>query len=171
MSTGWLFAIFLEASALSVGGQSAVPLLRNNLVGPGLLTNGQVVQALAIGRLSPGPSGFYILALGYFAMGWVGAMLALAACVLPPLVVFPAERLVRSRRSNASVAGAVRGLGLTATGLGLATSLGLLKGISTPAAAWWQLPLAAIAAVIGFRGRHHPVVILGVGAAVGLALG
>lgn len=134
------------------------------------MTNAQVVQALAIGRLSPGPSGFYILALGYFAMGWVGSLLALIACVLPPLLVFPAERLLRSRRSTVRVAGAIRGLGLTATGLSLATSAELLREISTPSSAAWQFSLAAAAAYVGYKGRHHPAIILGVGAAVGLAL-
>jgi chromate transporter len=59
-----LFAVFLKASALSLGGLSSLPLLRADLVAPGIATDDQVVQAIAIGRISTGPNGLYIVSLG-----------------------------------------------------------------------------------------------------------
>ncbi|TMG46859.1 MAG: chromate transporter, partial [Chloroflexi bacterium] len=50
-----LLLVFLKASALSIGGLSSLPLLRADLVTPGIATDEQVVQAIAIGRISTGP--------------------------------------------------------------------------------------------------------------------
>src|SRR6266542_3411206 len=87
-----LFLIFLKASALSVGGLASLPLLRADLV-PANVNDTQIVQALAIGRLTPGPNGLYIVSLGYLAAGWYGALAALIAASLVPLVMLPATGL------------------------------------------------------------------------------
>ncbi len=50
-----LFFSVLQAATLSVGGLSSLPLLREMLVVPGYVTEAQVVESIAIGRLSPGP--------------------------------------------------------------------------------------------------------------------
>jgi len=68
-----LFVVFLKASALSLGGLSSLPLLRADLVAPGIATDDQVVQAIAIGRISTGPNGLYIVSLGYLVGGAIGA--------------------------------------------------------------------------------------------------
>src|SRR5256885_7052168 len=67
-----LFGVFLKASALSLGGLSSLPLLRADLVAPGIATDDQLVQAIAIGRISTGPNGLYIVSLGYLVGGVVG---------------------------------------------------------------------------------------------------
>ena len=72
MSPLALFFVFLRAAALSFGGQGALPLLREDLVNTGVLSEGQVLEALAIGRIAPGPTGLYIVSLGYFAYGVAG---------------------------------------------------------------------------------------------------
>jgi chromate transporter len=58
-----LFLISLKSSALAVGGLASLPLLRADLV-PQYVTEAGIVQALAIGRLAPGPNGLYIVSLG-----------------------------------------------------------------------------------------------------------
>jgi len=52
-----LLGVFLKASLLSLGGLSSLPLLRADLVAPGIATDDQLVQAIAIGRISTGPIG------------------------------------------------------------------------------------------------------------------
>src|SRR5437763_1086392 len=90
-----LFGVFLKASALSLGGLSSLPLLRGDLVAPGIATDDQVIQAIAIGRISTGPNGLYIVSLGYLVAGVVGATMALLAASLPPLVIVPITAAAR----------------------------------------------------------------------------
>ncbi len=164
-----LLLVFLKASALSIGGLSSLPLLRADLVIPGFATDEQVVQAIAIGRISTGPNGLYIVSLGYLVGGITGAAMALGAATFPPLVVVPAAALARKWLLTTPVAGLVRGVALATAGLLVATGLGIVNATGAPA--WWQIALAAIATVLTYRGTIHPAFVIAIGVAAGLALG
>src|SRR4029078_3023526 len=99
-----LLAIFLKSSALAVGGLASLPLLRADLV-PQYVTAAGIMQALAVGRLAPGPNGLYIVSLGYIVAGWTGALYALIAASVAPLVMLPATALARRLLLSAWVAG------------------------------------------------------------------
>ena len=164
-----LFAVFLKASALSLGGLSSLPLLRADLVAPGIATDDQVVQAIAIGRISTGPNGLYIVSLGYLIGGVVGATVALLAASLPPLVIVPITAFARRWLLAAPVAGLVRGVALATAGLLVATGMSIVTAGGSPS--WWQFALAAIAAVLTYRGTLHPAIVIAIGAVAGLTLG
>ena len=164
-----LFGVFLKASALSLGGLSSLPLLRTDLVAPGIATDDQVVQAIAIGRISTGPNGLYIVSLGYLVGGIVGATMALIAATIPPLVIVPITAIARRWLLATPVAGIVRGVALATAGLLVATGLSIVGAAGTPAL--WQLALAAIATVLTYRGILHPAIVIAIGAVAGLALG
>jgi chromate transporter len=164
-----LFALFLKASALSLGGLSSLPLLRADLVAPGIATDDQIVQAIAIGKISTGPTGLYIVSLGYLVGGVLGATVALLAASLPPLVIVPITAVARRWLLTTPVAGLVRGVALATGGLLAATGIGILTATGTPS--WWQLALAAIGTVLTYRGTLHPAIVIAIGAGVGLALG
>src|SRR5947207_15220271 len=121
-----LLLVFLKASALSIGGLSSLPLLRADLVTPGIATDEQVVQAIAIGRISTGPNGLYIVSLGYLVGGAVGATVALVAATLPPLVIVPITAVARRWLLTTPVAGLVRGVALATAGLRVATGSGIV---------------------------------------------
>lgn len=167
-----IFVAFLRAATLSIGGMSGLPLLRHELVTPGFVSERQVLEAIAIGRLSTGPSGLYVVSLGYFAAGGVGAVVALLASCFPPLGLVAAATLVRRYLRSPWAAGIVRGVALSSAGLMAATGISLvaperaLFGLPV-----WQLGLALGAAVVTARGTIHPGLVVGVGALVGLALG
>jgi chromate transporter len=167
-----LFVMFLRAAALSVGGQGALPLLRQDLVATGLLTEPQILEALVIGRIAPGPTGLYVVTLGYFVAGPLGALIALAAASVPPIGMIAVATVLRRRLLAAWAAGIVRGVALSAAGLLIATSFRLLAPdgsiLDVPA---WQLALAILGVVFGIENRIHPGLILAVGALVGLAFG
>lgn len=150
-----------------MGGLASLPLIRDGLV-PGFATDAQVVQALAIGRLSPGPNGLYLVSLGYLIAGWPGAGIACVATSLAPLVILPATSLARRWLLSTWFAGLVRGVTLASAGLlaGTGVLIALVSGTAP-----WQLALGGIAAVLTVRGRIHPAVLVGVGAGLGLALG
>lgn len=167
-----LFLTFLRAALLSVGGISALPMLRQDLVTAGLVTEREVLESITIGRLSPGPGGLFFVSLGYFAAGLLGAALALTAISVPALGIVAAAGFVRRQLRLGWAAGFIRGVVLSTSGLVVATGIALLAAdrpiVSVPA---WQIVLATIATGITIRGGVHPAPLVLGGALVGLALG
>lgn len=164
-----LFFVFLKDSALSLGGLGSLPLLRQDLVATGLATDEQLVEALAIGRLSTGPSGLWIVSLGYLMAGPSGATIALVASSLPPLIILPATAVARRWLLSVPFAGLVRGASLATAGLLAATGVSLIA----PAGglpAWWQLAIGIVATVVTYQGRLHPAAVVIGGALLGLLL-
>jgi len=164
-----LFLVMLKDSALALGGLGSLPLIRQDLVATGVVTDPQVVQALAIGRLSTGPNGLWLVSLGYLANGWIGAALALFACSLPPLVMVPAVVLARRYLLTAPVAGLVRGATLATAGLLASTGVSLIAPAPL-SATWWQLAIAVAALVLTLDGRLHPGIVVIGGAVLGMFL-
>ena len=162
-----LFLLFLRSSALAVGGLASLPLLRADLV-PQFINDAAIVQALAIGRLGPGPNGLYIVSLGYLVAGWTGALSALVGASLAPLAILPATTLARRWLLSAWFGGLVRGVALGTAGLLLATGASIVNAGGTQP---WQLALVALTVGTTLNGKLHPAVTIAVGALVGLALG
>ena len=166
-----LFVTFLRASVFSLGGQSGLPLLREDLVRSGALTDLQIIDGLIIGRLSTGPGGLYMVSLGYLAGGWLGGGLALAAIALPPLVILPASSYLRPRLTHRRVNGLIRGLAFTTSGLVVATSLDLLLSTGGERGPeLWQYALVVLGFAVSLEGKRHPILVVLVGAAAGLTL-
>jgi chromate transporter len=117
-------AVFL-ASLLGFGGLGSLPVLRGQLSGAGIMPDHLLLSSLAVGNISPGPNGLYLIAVGYFVDGYVGAAAATVAVLLPPLLVLllvrVRARLIHLRRFRS----ALRSLGLAVVAL-LATSSGSL---------------------------------------------
>ena len=83
-----LFWIMLRAALLSTTGTGNFPAVHQDLLSRGWATDGQFAESLAIGQISPGPTGLWVISLGYFVDGFRGAALTLVAIVrLPPLSV------------------------------------------------------------------------------------
>src|SRR5688500_11162970 len=164
-----LFVVLLKDSALALGGLGSLPLLRQDLVATGLATDAQIVQALAIGRLSTGPNGLWIVSLGYQMAGVAGAVMALVASSLPPLVILPATAVARRWLMSVPFAGLVRGAALATAGLLSATGLSL---IAPPGAlpSWWQVVIGIAATALTYQGRVHPAAVVIGGALFGVLL-
>jgi chromate transporter len=162
-----LFVIFLKSSALAIGGLASLPLLRADLV-PQYVTDAGIVQALAVGRLAPGPNGLYIVSLGYIVAGWTGALYALIGASVAPLIMLPATALARRWLLSTWFGGLVRGVSLATAGLLLATGATIVAGSGTQL---WQIVLVVVTVVVTAHGRLHPATMIVVGGAVGLVLG
>lgn len=162
-----LLVIFVKSSALAIGGLASLPMLRADLV-PRYATDAGIVQALAMGRLAPGPNGLYIVSLGYIVAGWTGALFALVGASLTPLAMLPATAVARRWLMSAWFGGLVRGVLLATAGLLLATGATIVAVSGTQP---WQLALVLVAIAVTAQGKLHPATLIVVGGAVGLALG
>ncbi len=111
------FWIFLKATLLSTSGLGNLPSLHDELVPRGWATEQDFAESLAVGQIAPGPSGLWVISLGYLTAGMLGALVALVAICLPPLLVLLVDRLHRRIGDHPAVEGFVRHLGLAVVGV------------------------------------------------------
>lgn len=158
------FLLMLKASLFSFSGSGNLPILRSDLLARGWATDQQFVEALAVGQVSPGPSGLWVIAFGYLMDGLRGSLLATAAVCLPPLCVILLARVYDRYRDHAAVQGFLRGIGLSVVGIlafvlvGMLVSAGLsVRAVLITVGAFWlamshRLPVPAIIAVAAVVG-------------------
>jgi len=104
------FLIALKASLFSTGGTGNLPSLRQDLVARGWATDQEFASAIAIGQVAPGPTGLWVVALGYLTAGIAGAFLMVVAVALPPLLVIPVAHVHARIGHLAIVRGFARGV-------------------------------------------------------------
>jgi chromate transporter len=149
MSLAQTFVAVLVASLLGVGGLGSLPVLRGQLAAAGLAPDRVLLSSLAVGNISPGPNGLYLIAVGYFVNGYAGAGVATLAVLLPPLLVLLLDRLRTKLIHLRRFRSALRSLGLAVVAL-LSQSAGSLAW--PPAHTWLGLAMiVAGTALLLFR--------------------
>lgn len=156
------FWIFFKASLLSTGGLGNLPFLKEDLLGLGWAQPTDFVTAIAVGNLSPGPNGLWSVSLGYLTFGWVGAVLALGALSLPPLIILVVSASYQSIEHHPVVQDFTRGLGLGVVGLTLAVALGLASSSIVD----WGGIIVALGALGLALSKKVPVILIFILAAV-----
>ena len=79
-----LFWIFLKVGAILYGsGYVLFAFLDTELVSTGLLTRQQLIDAIAVGQLTPGPVFSSVTFIGYQINGFAGAVVSIIAIFLP----------------------------------------------------------------------------------------
>ena len=161
------FWLVLKASLFSTSGFGNLPQLFADLTGGGWASAEQFAEALAVGQISPGPSGLWVISLGYLVDGPRGAALAALAISLPPVAILAVDRLYRRVGHHPAVQGFVRGLSLAVTGVFLVVLVGLLRANGVDAAA---LGIVAASAALGLARRVPVLITLALAAVVGVAV-
>ncbi len=161
------FWLFFKASLLSTGGLGNLPFLHSDLIGLGWARETDFVTALAVGQLSPGPTGLWSISLGYLTYGWLGAGLALAALSLPPLLILVVAGFYRRLEHNPQVQDFVRGLALGIVGLTVTVALGLAGSTITD---WGGAVIAAGALVLALSKKIPIILVLVLAAVAGILL-
>ena len=156
------FWLFLKASLLSTGGLGNLPFLNDDLLGLSWAKPTDFVTALAVGNLSPGPNGLWSVSLGYLTFGWLGAVLALVALSLPPLLILVVSVFYNRIEHQPVVQDFTRGLGLGVVGLTLAVSLSL----ASSSIADWRGVLIALCSLGLALSKQVPTIVIFVLAAV-----
>jgi chromate transporter len=164
-----LFLTFLKIGAVLYGsGYVLLAFLRNDfVVRLGWLTDQQLLDAIAIGQVTPGPVFTTATFIGYVVGGLPGALLATLGIFLPSfLFVAASQPLVPRLRRSPWAASLLDGVNVAALGLMAAVTLtlardALIDGVTAV--------LALISAGLLLRFRINSVWLILLGAAAGLA--
>jgi chromate transporter len=161
------FLLFLKASLFSTGGFSNLPSLHQDLIANGWATEADFGQSIAIGQISPGPNGLWVISLGYLTYGVAGAALALAAITLPALIVLAISAGYARIEHHSSVQGAMFGVSLAVVGLLLTVVYTILR---QPGVDWRGLIIAAAAFGLALSRKVNLLLILALAGVVGFVL-
>lgn len=161
------FLIFLKASLLSFGGLGNLPFLHADLIGLGWARESDFLTAIAVGQMSPGPTGLWTISLGYLTYGWPGAVLSLIALLVPPFLILPLVAVYMRVDGNPTVKNFSTGLMLGAIGLLLGTAWVLANSVITDA---WTIGIALAAAGLALTKRVPTIAILLLAALAGVII-
>src|SRR5207248_11619197 len=110
------FLLFLKASLFSTGGFSNLPSLHQDLLANGWAKESYFGQSIAIGQISPGPNGLWVICLGYLTYGYAGASLALIAITLRALLLLVISAGYTVLEQSTLVPPAMHGVSLAVVG-------------------------------------------------------
>ena len=169
VTLGTMTLVFLKIGAVLYGsGYVLLAFLRADFVERlGWLTDRQLLDAVAMGQVTPGPVFTTATFIGFLLAGWTGAVLATVAIFLPSFVFVAASRPLLPRlRGSRRAAAFLDGVNVAALGLMAAVTwqLGRAAVVDPLTAA-----LALAAAVLLMRTRVNSVWLLAAGGALGLA--
>jgi len=114
-----IFWTFLKMGLVVFGsGYVLVAFLGSELVAPGYISEQELLDAIAIGQLTPGPVFTTATFLGYLMAGIPGAIVATVGIFLPALVlVGVAHPFLDRMRASKDLSAAIDGLNAAAVGL------------------------------------------------------
>jgi chromate transporter len=161
-------AAFLKVGALLFGsGYVLLAFLTNDLVRSyGWLTESQLLDAVSIGQVTPGPVFTTALFVGYLLAGWAGAAVATVAIFLPSFVfVALTHRIVGRVRASRWASAALDGINAAAVGLLAGVLVVLAREVFRDA---WAIPVAVAASVAALATKVNSVWLVAAGALLGL---
>ena len=151
------FLLFLKASLFSTGGFSNLPSLHQDLIADGWATEADFGQSIAIGQISPGPNGLWVVSLGYLTYGFAGAFMALIAITLPALFVLAVSAGYHRIEHQLWVPGFMRGISLAVVGILLTVVWAIIR---QPGTDWTGWLIGAAAFGLAMSRRINMILIL-----------
>jgi chromate transporter len=167
---GSIFLYFLYIGSVLYGsGYVLIAFLRNDLIGLGWLNERQLLDAIAVGQVTPGPLFTTATFVGYILGGFSGSVAATVGIFLPSfLFVLFTHRFITRLRERPATAAFLDGVNAGALGL-IAVALALLgKETLGDAFAW---VVGAIALVLLLFTRVNPAWLILAGAVAGWIAG
>ena len=171
VSLATVFWTFLKLGSVVFGsGYVLLAFLRDDLVeGLQVISDEQLVDAVAIGQLTPGPVFTTATFIGYLIAGNSGAVVATIGMFLPSFLFVPLiDRLLGAIRRWAGVRTALDGINVVAVALMAGVSAQLARTALVD-----PLTIALAVATLGvlLRWRPNPTWLIAAGATVGLLRG
>ncbi|HEY7908217.1 MAG TPA: chromate transporter [Thermomicrobiales bacterium] len=151
------FLLFLKASLFSTGGLSNLPSLHQDLTARHWAADGDFGHSIVIGQMSPGPTGLWVVSLGYLTYGYLGAALSLIAITIPALFVLVISAGYARIEQWAWIKGGMRGVSLAVVGILLTVVWTVLH---QPGVDWRGLIIAVVAfALAASRKVRLPIIL------------
>jgi chromate transporter len=150
-NAGSIFLLFAKIGAVLYGsGYVLLAFLRADFVHRlGWLTEGQLLDAVAVGQVTPGPVFTTATFIGYVLAGWHGAVAATAGIFLPAFFFVAVSGPLVPRIRRSPLAGAFLD-GVNVASLGLMATVSWQLGRSALVDGW-TIALAVLAAVLLWR--------------------
>ncbi len=132
MNAAVIYLLLLKATVTSFAGMGSLPQNRQDFVETrAAISDEQLSQAVLVGRATIGPMGAYVVAVGYFAGGWPGALAGWLAMITPALVAIPLltliQRWLHLPRIRAAVDGVVIASAVLLVGSGTTLALDAIR--------------------------------------------
>lgn len=166
-SIGTMFAMFVKTGAVLFGsGYVLLAFLRADFVERlGWLTEGQLLDAIAVGQITPGPVFTTATFIGYVLDGPRGALLATLGIFLPAFVFVALTAPIVPKLRSSPLMGAVLD-GVTVASLGLMAAVTWQLGHAA-LSGWLTVSIALVSLIALLRTRLHSGWLVLAGAALG----
>lgn len=187
-----LFFTFFRIGAFTFGGGYAMlPLIQDAVLQNKWLSEEAIVNFIAVSESTPGP--FAINIATYVGMergralldlpgGFLGAAVATLGVVLPSfIVILIVARVYKKFQESKTVKGCMNGLRPTVIGLiaaavlNIGTTVFFPDGISLATINPYNIAVSLVIAIVGiiliFKKKIHPIVLIVISAALGIAAG
>lgn len=165
-----IFWIFLKIGAILYGsGYVLFAFLDGELVAKGFLSRAQLVDAIAVGQLTPGPVFSSVTFIGWQMNGPTGAIMATMAVFLPSFVfVALLNPLVPRMRRSRLFSAFLDGVNIASVAIIVTVCVDFARSVITD---WRTILIAGLSAMVtfGFRKVNTVLVVLG-SAAMGYLL-
>jgi chromate transporter len=165
-----LFLVLLKIGAVLYGGGYVIlAFLQNDFVERlGWLTQQQLIDAVSVGQVTPGPVFTTATFIGYVLKGVPGALLATLAIFLPSFVfVAVSHRYIERMRSSRWFSGLLDGVNAAAVGLMGGVTIQLAREAIVDSI---TLVIAAVALLLLIAARINSAWLILAGGAIGLAI-
>ena len=175
-----LFWTFFKIGLFTIGGGYAmIPLIKQEALAKGFATAEQLMDYLAISESTPGPFAINVATIiGFKQMGILGAICATIGVILPSfIIILIISKLLKNFAENRFVKGALKGVKPVVIGLIFSVAFGLIwNGVLGEL---WHINFFDYKALIimaiaftmtRFKYTKNPILIIGVGAVLGLVM-
>ncbi len=179
-----LFFTFFTIGLFTFGGGYAMlPLIQQRVLEKGWLEEAQIIDFIAVSESTPGPFAINIATyVGTETASVLGAVCATLGVVMPSfIIILIVARFYEKFKASRTVAGAMTGLRPVVIGLigsavlSMALEVFFSAGFTLAAVTgfWFiaSLVIAALAMVLTFKFKAHPIVVILISAALGIAAG
>jgi chromate transporter len=161
------FWVVLKSVLFSTGGFGPLPSLHGDFIARKWAGEKQFTEALAIGQITPGPNGLWVISLCYLVAGLPGALLSCLALLLPPLLILIVQRCYLRIANHPATHGLLDGIVLVITGF---NAIVLARLFWSNGSNIGLIAIAVISAVLAISRRVSVNIILISAALIGLIL-
>jgi chromate transporter len=161
-----LYFLFLKGTVTSFAGLASLPVIRDELVVKRhMLTDDDLNASVVVTRTTPGPVGLYVVSVGYFAAGLVGATAGWLAMSTPALMIILLVSYFGRRAEHPRIRGMLQSVVMASAALLVVAAVPLARDAITST---FALVLAVVCLLVLFSKKVDPLLVIGGASSVSL---